>query len=170
MADPEVDAVRVIRLDVDERGIVDLTQWRDVKSSLHAMAHESALCLCSDADGLPCAPLGVLCQRLASYSSFEFLMMQVFYAISLRLEAMLKTFRPTGGKQLAKGSIRLKFPDEADLAGNKEQPYLCAAYVHLGFVGLAGRITEWLSLEAEPSIWIATLVSAVVLTVVMRKG
>ena len=130
MADLEVDAVRVIRLDVDERGIVDLTQWRDVKSSLLPMAYESSVYLCSDADGLPCVPLGVLCQRLASYSGFEFLLMQVFYAISLRLEAMLKTFRPTGGKQLAKGSIRLKFPDEADLAGNKEQPYLCAAYVH----------------------------------------
>ncbi len=47
---------------------------------------------------------------------------------------------------------------------------LCAAYVHLAFVGLAGWITEWLSLEAEPTIWFATLISAVVLTVVMRKG
>ena len=107
-----------------------MTQWRDVKSSLLPMAYESSVYLCSDADGLPCVPLGVLCQRLASYSGFEFLLMQVFYAISLRLEAMLKTFRLTGGKQLAKGSIRLKFPDEADLAGNKEQPCLCAAYVH----------------------------------------
>jgi hypothetical protein len=72
----------------------------------------------------------VLCQRLASYSGFEFLLMQVCCAISLRPEAMLKTFRPTGGKQLAKGSIRLKFPDEADLAANRDQPYLCAAYMH----------------------------------------
>jgi predicted small integral membrane protein len=47
---------------------------------------------------------------------------------------------------------------------------LCAAYVHLAFVGMAGWIAEWLSLEAEPSIWIATLIAAVVLTVVMRKG
>ena len=47
---------------------------------------------------------------------------------------------------------------------------LCAAYIHLAFVGMAGWITEWLSLEAEPSIWIATLIAAVVLGLVMRKG
>jgi uncharacterized membrane protein YjjB (DUF3815 family) len=35
---------------------------------------------------------------------------------------------------------------------------------------MAGWIAEWLSLEAEPSIWIATLIAAVVLGVVMRKG
>ena len=47
---------------------------------------------------------------------------------------------------------------------------LCAAYIHLAFVGMAGWIAEWLSLEAEPSIWIATLIAAVVLGLVMRKG
>jgi predicted small integral membrane protein len=47
---------------------------------------------------------------------------------------------------------------------------LCAAYVHLAFVGLGGRMTEWFALDAEPSIWIATGISAVVLAAVMRKG
>jgi len=31
-------------------------------------------------------------------------------------------------------------------------------------------MTEWLSLDGEPSIWIATGISAVVLALVMRKG
>ena len=47
---------------------------------------------------------------------------------------------------------------------------LCTAYVHLGFVGLSGFMQEWLELDGEPTIWFATLISAVVLTVVMRKG
>lgn len=47
---------------------------------------------------------------------------------------------------------------------------LCAAYVHLTFVGLGGRMTEWFSLDGEPSIWIASGISALVLVAVMRKG
>ena len=47
---------------------------------------------------------------------------------------------------------------------------LCGAYVHLAFVGLSGQITEWLSLDGEPSIWFATLLSALILVLVMRKG
>ena len=31
---------------------------------------------------------------------------------------------------------------------------LGAAYVNLGFVGVAGKLTEWFSLSQEPSIWI----------------
>ena len=47
---------------------------------------------------------------------------------------------------------------------------LCAAYVHLIFVGLGGRMAEWFALEGEPSIWIASGISALVLVVLMRKG
>ena len=47
---------------------------------------------------------------------------------------------------------------------------LCAAYVHLAFVGMSGLITEWLALDGEPSIWFATGLSALLLLVVMRKG
>jgi hypothetical protein len=69
---PDVDAERVIRLDVDEKGIVDLMPWRDAKSSLHPMAYESALHLCSDNDGRACLPLVVVYQRLASFRGFDF--------------------------------------------------------------------------------------------------
>ena len=120
----------LIRLGVDENGIVDLTQWRDVKSSPHAMAYESALSRCSDADGPTALPLGVVYQRLASFVGFEFLLTQLLYAISLRLEVMLKTYQLAGGKSLAQGTLRLRFPDQADLAAHGDQPYLCAAYVH----------------------------------------
>jgi predicted small integral membrane protein len=47
---------------------------------------------------------------------------------------------------------------------------LAAAYINLAFVGLAGQLAEWFSLEAEPSIWISFVVSMAFLALVMRKG
>ena len=47
---------------------------------------------------------------------------------------------------------------------------LGAAYINLAFVGLAGHMTEWLSLEQEPSIWISFVLSMAWLAWVMRKG
>ncbi|MGJ7579536.1 DUF2160 domain-containing protein [Variovorax sp. RHLX14] len=47
---------------------------------------------------------------------------------------------------------------------------LMAAYVNLIFIGLAGKFQEWMSLEAEPSIWISFVLSMLLLGVVMRKG
>jgi len=38
------------------------------------------------------------------------------------------------------------------------------------FVGLAGQLLIWFGLSEEPSIWWATLASAVWLVFVMRKG
>lgn len=47
---------------------------------------------------------------------------------------------------------------------------LTAAYINLGFVGIAGKLAEWLSLEAEPSVWISFVLSMVVLLLILRKG
>jgi predicted small integral membrane protein len=47
---------------------------------------------------------------------------------------------------------------------------LSAAYINLAFVGLSGRLVLWLSLGAEPSIWISFVVSMGVLALIMRKG
>ncbi|MDR7096867.1 DUF2160 domain-containing protein [Hydrogenophaga laconesensis] len=47
---------------------------------------------------------------------------------------------------------------------------LGAAYINLAFVGMAGRFVEWFSLEQEPSIWIAFVLSMGWLLLVMRKG
>ena len=47
---------------------------------------------------------------------------------------------------------------------------LCAAYINLAFIGLAGRFEAWFSLDAEPSIWISFVVSMAVLALLMRKG
>lgn len=47
---------------------------------------------------------------------------------------------------------------------------LTAAYINLVFIGLAGKFMEWMSLEAEPSIWISFVLSMAVLALVMRKG
>ena len=47
---------------------------------------------------------------------------------------------------------------------------LIAAYINLIFIGIAGRLQEWMSLEAEPSIWVSFVVSMGVLALVMRKG
>ncbi|MGA0612104.1 DUF2160 domain-containing protein [Caldimonas sp. KR1-144] len=47
---------------------------------------------------------------------------------------------------------------------------LTAAYINLGFVGISGKLTEWLSLEQEPSVWISFVISMLVLALIMRKG
>ncbi|MEY3125786.1 MAG: hypothetical protein RLZZ573_2306 [Pseudomonadota bacterium] len=47
---------------------------------------------------------------------------------------------------------------------------LAAAYVNLAFVGISGKLTEWMSLELEPSIWISFALSMGVLALIMRKG
>ncbi len=47
---------------------------------------------------------------------------------------------------------------------------LSAAYVNLAFVGVSGWVAEWLSLEAEPSIWLSFLLSMALLALIMRKG
>jgi len=47
---------------------------------------------------------------------------------------------------------------------------LGSAYIHLAFVGLSGWVAQWLSLEQEPSIWIALGMAAVWMVIVMRKG
>lgn len=47
---------------------------------------------------------------------------------------------------------------------------LSAAYVNLAFVGVSGKLVEWMSLESEPSIWIGFVLSMAVLALVMNKG
>ena len=47
---------------------------------------------------------------------------------------------------------------------------LMAAYVNLVFIGLAGKFQEWMSLEAEPSIWISFVLSMAALALVMKRG
>ncbi|MBA2674796.1 DUF2160 domain-containing protein [Ramlibacter sp.] len=47
---------------------------------------------------------------------------------------------------------------------------LAAAYVNLAFIGLAGKLAQWLSLAQEPSIWISFVLSMAVLALVMRRG
>jgi predicted small integral membrane protein len=47
---------------------------------------------------------------------------------------------------------------------------LTAAYVNLIFVGMSGRIAQWLSLESEPSVWISFVLSMALLALILRKG
>ena len=47
---------------------------------------------------------------------------------------------------------------------------LTAAYINLAFIGIAGKLTEWLHLEQEPSVWISFVVSMAVLALIMRRG
>ena len=47
---------------------------------------------------------------------------------------------------------------------------LCAAYINLAFIGMAGKFAEWLSLDSEPSIWISFVLSMLFLGAVMKKG
>jgi predicted small integral membrane protein len=47
---------------------------------------------------------------------------------------------------------------------------LSAAYVNLAFIGISGKLAAWLSLEADPSIWISFVLSMAVLVLIMGKG
>ena len=47
---------------------------------------------------------------------------------------------------------------------------VAAAYVNLTFVGISGRLAEWMGLQTEPSVWISFVVSMGLLALIMRKG
>ena len=47
---------------------------------------------------------------------------------------------------------------------------LCTAYTNLAFVGISGKLVEWMGLQAEPSIWISFVLSMALLALIMRKG
>lgn len=47
---------------------------------------------------------------------------------------------------------------------------LAAAYTNLVFVGISGKLAQWLALETDPSIWISFVLSMGLLTLIMRKG
>ncbi len=47
---------------------------------------------------------------------------------------------------------------------------LGAAYINLAFIGMAGWLMQWLTLEQEPSIWISFIASMVWLVLALRKG
>ncbi len=47
---------------------------------------------------------------------------------------------------------------------------LSAAYVNLIFVGLSAKLTGWLHLQTEPSIWFSFGLSMALLALIMGKG
>lgn len=47
---------------------------------------------------------------------------------------------------------------------------LVAAYINLGFLGLAETLAGWWGLEQEPSVWVSFAVSMLVLALILRKG
>ena len=47
---------------------------------------------------------------------------------------------------------------------------MAAAWVNLGFVAVSEKAMTWFNLEQEPSIWISTVASALLLILIMRKG
>ena len=47
---------------------------------------------------------------------------------------------------------------------------MAAAWVNLGFVAVSEKAMTWFNLEQEPSIWISTVASALLLILIIRKG
>ncbi len=47
---------------------------------------------------------------------------------------------------------------------------LAAAYINLVFVGLSGKLGQWLGMSTDPSIWFSFVLSLLVLGFIMRKG
>jgi len=47
---------------------------------------------------------------------------------------------------------------------------LAAAYTNLIFVGMSAKLTQWLHLETEPSVWVSFVLSMALLALIMGKG
>lgn len=47
---------------------------------------------------------------------------------------------------------------------------LTAAYINLAFVGLGGKLTQWMALDSEPSTWYSFVCSLVILALILHKG
>ncbi|NGM87537.1 DUF2160 domain-containing protein [Parapusillimonas sp. SGNA-6] len=47
---------------------------------------------------------------------------------------------------------------------------LVAAYINLGFLGMAEAMAGWFGLTQEPSVWVSFAVSMLVLALILRKG
>ncbi len=47
---------------------------------------------------------------------------------------------------------------------------LATAYINLAFVGLSGKLGQWLGMTTDPSIWISFVLSLLVLGYIMHKG
>ncbi|HWL27621.1 MAG TPA: DUF2160 domain-containing protein [Burkholderiaceae bacterium] len=47
---------------------------------------------------------------------------------------------------------------------------LVAAYINLGFLGMAETMAGWFGLAQEPSVWVSFAVSMLVLVLILRKG
>jgi predicted small integral membrane protein len=47
---------------------------------------------------------------------------------------------------------------------------VAAAYTNLAFVGISGKLAQWMSLEGDPSIWISFVLSMGLIVLIMRKG
>ncbi|MFZ1500372.1 MAG: DUF2160 domain-containing protein [Giesbergeria sp.] len=47
---------------------------------------------------------------------------------------------------------------------------LAAAYFNLIWVGLGEKMLQWLSLQAEPSVWFSLVLSMGLLALILRKG
>jgi predicted small integral membrane protein len=47
---------------------------------------------------------------------------------------------------------------------------LATAYINLAFVGLSGKLGQWLGMSSDPSIWISFIFSLFVLGYIMHKG
>ncbi|MDI9333486.1 MAG: DUF2160 domain-containing protein [Cytophagales bacterium] len=47
---------------------------------------------------------------------------------------------------------------------------LAAAYTNLAFVGVSGKLVEWMDLQTEPTIWISFVLSMSLLVLIMRRG
>lgn len=47
---------------------------------------------------------------------------------------------------------------------------LCAAYINLAWIGVAGKFAEWFQLSEEPSVWFSFVLSMLALAFIMRRG
>lgn len=90
----------------------------------------------------------------------------VFFVCIATLLAVMTLWEIKSPTTLRKGFL----PIETTRGDRLFISLLGMAYINLVFVGISGKLTVWMGLEAEPSIWISFILSVGVLAIVMRKG
>lgn len=90
----------------------------------------------------------------------------VFFVCIATLLAVMTLWEIKSPTTLRKGFL----PIETTRGDRLFISLLGMAYINLVFIGISGKLTVWMGLEAEPSIWISFILSVGVLAIVMRKG
>lgn len=117
-----------------------------------------------------CVPLGEAPQALRGVQMFDWmawtLPVAVFFTCIVLMLIGMTVWEIKSPTTMRKGFL----PLETTRGDRLFIGLLSAAYVNLIFVGISGKLVQWFSLSAEPSVWISFVASMALLVLILRKG